>query len=90
MTTHTIHLRFPITWNGEKIAALTMRRPKGREIRRANNGKTSQIDRSFEMMASLAEVEVELIDELDAADIRAIDKWLDGVMGEEEPRGGSS
>lgn len=82
-TTHkTFELKFPVPFNGETITKVTLRRPKGREIRAMNNGKGSQIDRSFEMMASLADREVELFDEMDAADIKKIDDWLEGVMGE--------
>ena len=90
MSRHTIPLRFPVDFGGERVTEVSLRRPKGREIRQTQNGKGSQIDRSFQMMANLAEVEVELIDELDAADVRRIDKWLDGVMGEEDPQDGSS
>ena len=46
------------------------------------NGKGSQIDRSFALMASLAEREVELFDDMDAADIRQIDAWLNEILGE--------
>lgn len=82
-TTHkTFDLKFPVPFGGETVDKVTLRRPKGREIRAMNNGKGSQIDRSFEMMASLADREVELFDDMDAADLKRIDEWLEGVMGE--------
>lgn len=81
-TTKTFDLLFPPTLNGETVRSVTLRRPKGREIRAMNNGKGSQIDRSFEMMANLADREVELFDEMDAADIKKLDAWLNEVLGE--------
>lgn len=44
--------------------------------------KGTAIDRTFEMMATLAEREVALIDELDAADVKKIDAWLNEIVGE--------
>lgn len=80
--TKTFDLDFPAPFNGETVRSITLRRPKGREIRAMNNGAGSQIDRSFALMASLADREVELFDELDAADIKKIDGWLNEVLGE--------
>lgn len=80
--TKTFDLDFPPTFNGEAVRSVTLRRPKGREIRAMNNGAGSQIDRSFALMANLADREVELFDEMDAADIRKIDTWLNEVLGE--------
>lgn len=75
-------LEYQVSFGGETITSLTMRRPKGREIRAMNNGKGSNIDRSFEMMANLAERPVELFDELDASDIKTMDTWLNDILGE--------
>ena len=75
-------LAYPVTYGGETITSVTMRRPKGREIRAMNNGKGSNIDRSFEMMANLAERPIELFDELDASDIKTMDTWLNDILGE--------
>lgn len=81
-TNKTFDLEFPITFNGERVTSLTLRRPKGREIRAMQNGKGTAIDRSFEMMATLAEREFALIDDLDAADIKKMDAWLNEIVGE--------
>lgn len=75
-------LDYPVSFGGETITSLTLRRPKGREIRAMQNGKGTAIDRTFEMMATLAEREVALIDELDAADVKKIDAWLNEIVGE--------
>ncbi len=75
-------LDYPVNFGGEAITNLTLRRPKGREIRAMQNGKGTAIDRTFEMMATLAEREVALIDELDAADVKKIDAWLNEIVGE--------
>lgn len=80
--TKTFNLAYPVTFNGETVSSLTLRRPAGREIRALNNGSGSQIDRSFVMMASLAEREFALFDELDGSDIKKMDTWLNEVVGE--------
>lgn len=81
-TTKPFPLAYPCNFNDERVTEVTLRRPTGREIRVMQNGKGSQIDRSFEMMASLAEREVGLFDAMDAADIRKIDAWLNEILGE--------
>ncbi|MFC5372897.1 phage tail assembly protein [Brevundimonas faecalis] len=81
-THKTFTLAFPKDFNGEKVKSVTLRRPSGREIRALQNGSGSQIDKTFEMMATLADRELDLFDTLDGADLRAIDKWLEGVLGE--------
>ena len=82
LTTTSFPLTPPFDFKGERVTSVTLRRPKGREIRAMQNGKGSQIDRSFALMASLAEREVELFDDMDAADIRQIDAWLNEILGE--------
>jgi hypothetical protein len=82
MTSKTFDLDHPFEFNGTHIAAIALRRPKGREVRKMQNGSGSAIDRSFEMMANLAEVEPALFDDMDAADIRKIDAWLNTILGE--------
>lgn len=81
-TNKTFTLDYPVSFGGETITSLTLRRPKGREIRAMNNGKGSNIDRSFEMMANLAERPTDLFDEIDAADIKNMDAWLNEILGE--------
>lgn len=81
-TTKTFDLQYPVSFGGETIASLTLRRPKGREIRAMQSGKGTNIDRTFEMMGNLAEQPSDLFDELDAADIRKIDGWLNDILGE--------
>jgi len=82
-TTHKrFDLEYSVQFGGETITFLNLRRPKGREIRAMQNGKGTPIDRTFEMMATLAEREVALIDELDAADVKKIDAWLNEIVGE--------
>lgn len=81
-TNKTFTLDYPVSFGGETITSLTLRRPKGREIRAMNNGKGSNIDRSFEMMANLAERPTDLFDEIDAADIKKMDAWLNEILGE--------
>ena len=82
LTTNSFPLNHPFDFKGDRVTEVTLRRPKGREIRAMQNGKASQIDRSFELMANLAEREVGLFDDMDAADIRQVDVWLNEILGE--------
>lgn len=82
MTKKTFDLEHPIDHNGEKITAVHLRRPKGREVRSLNNGTASAVDRSFALIATLAEIEEAVVDEMDAADIKKIDAWLNSILGE--------
>lgn len=81
--TKTFDLEYPVVYEGEPINSLTLRRPKGREIRAAQDGVGTPIVRTFQMAATLADRPFELIEELDAADIRRIDAWLTEIMGEQ-------
>lgn len=80
--TKTFPLAYPVEVGGETITSVTLRRPKGREVRALQSGAGANIDRSFKLMADLAEVQLEVFDEMDAADIRKIDGWLNEILGE--------
>lgn len=81
---HEITLQYPVEWNGETLTKMSFRRPKGRELRKLENGKGTPMDRSFEMMADLAEVDVSVIDDMDPVDIAKIDEWLEPIL---DPKG---
>jgi hypothetical protein len=84
MTRQSFPLEYPVEVGGQTITELSLRRPKGGDIRRVENGKGSTIDRSFKLMADLAEVDMAVIDELDPADFDKINAWLEPIL---DPQG---
>ncbi|PZO04860.1 MAG: phage tail assembly protein [Alphaproteobacteria bacterium] len=80
MDKHTITLDFPISHGGETYTSLSLRRPKGGDLRRGQKDGGSDIDVSFKLMASLAEVPIEAIDELDPIDLNKINDWLEPIL----------
>jgi len=67
-----IKLRFPFTFDGEKISSLTMRRSKLRDKLKAKKVKGDEEDRAIAMFADLVERPVECLAELDEVDVAAI------------------
>lgn len=81
-TTKTFTLDYPVDFGSEKTSSVTLRRPKGREVRKMQNAVGGQGDVSFEMLAQLAEREEGLFDEMDAGDVMKMMVWVKGVLGE--------
>ena len=80
----TFELTVPLDIAGEKYAKVTLRRPKGREIRALRNASAKGDpvgDLTVKMMADLAEVEEIVFDEMDGADFRTVESWLEGLLG---------
>jgi hypothetical protein len=76
----TLHLGYPITYEGEGIASLTLRRPTGGDIRRMQSATGNDVDRSFKLMSDLAERPIEVIDLLDPTDLEKINDWLEPIL----------
>lgn len=79
--TKSFTLATPVQHAGETVTSVTLRRPKGRELRKMQNATGGVGDVSFELMATLAEREESLFDEMDAADVLKIEAWLNGLLG---------
>ena len=81
----TFPLAVPVTVGGQSYDKLILRRPKGREIRELRNGSArpgaAVGDLTVTMMANLAEVPEEVFDELDGGDFRAVENWLETLLG---------
>lgn len=77
-----IELEFPVDWNGKQIKTITIRRPKGRDMRYLPEGKDESVEAMYPFFATLLssgadQLNEEFIDEMDAADIAALaDKAL--------------
>ena len=70
MTRETVTLQYPVTVDGETITALHIRRPKMRDMKRAQKHK-DDLEKSIHMIADLAEVSLAVVEELDTADFTA-------------------
>lgn len=89
-TSHTQHLKFPITDDtGAEVKSITFRRPNGGDIRRANSKPGNALDVSFAIMADLAGVPIETIDKLDPTDIDAVNDWLEPILDPKARQAGS-
>jgi hypothetical protein len=85
MITETITLNYPIEHSGVRITEVTLRRPKGRDIRRSEQlaltNKGGDYARTLSMIADLAELAPDAIDNMDASDIERISEVVKGFLG---------
>lgn len=79
--TKTFPLAVPFPFEGEQVTEVTLRRPKGREVRAMQNATTGVGDASFAIMASLAERSEALFDDMDGADVLKIEAWVNSILG---------
>ena len=63
----TIKLDFPINCNGYTISEINIRRPKVADIKLAG-GDISNPDNFMKLIRNLAEIDLEVIDEMDFSD----------------------
>lgn len=82
MSTETLTLQYPVTYKGEEVTTLTFRRPKIRDMKKAEKIK-DDLDKSIAMMADLAEVEPKMIEELDTVDFEAASQIIADFMPEQ-------
>lgn len=72
MATHkkssTLKLEYPIEFHGATIQELTVRRPKGKDMRFLPSGEAG-VDQMFPFFALLAGVDEQVIDEMDTGDL---------------------
>ncbi len=80
---NAVTLAVPVEWQGQKIAEVTVRRPKVKDLRaieQASQGRQSQLDQGVEMIAQLTGLPREAVDELDAQDFTAISEVIAGFF----------
>lgn len=83
MTKETITLAHPFTFEGEAVTEIELRRPKMRDMKKAQKHK-DDMEKSIHMMADLAEVTPKLIEELDTEDFKALSDKVADFMGVSE------
>lgn len=72
-------LAHPITFGGQEIVELEVRRPKLRDMKKAQQVK-NDLERSIKMLADLTEQSPATIEELDMVDFDGVSKMVDGFM----------
>lgn len=79
--TKTFTMAVPFQFEGETVNQVTLRRPKGREVRAMQNSQGAVGDASFAIMATLAERPEALFDEMDGADVLKVEAWVNAILG---------
>ncbi len=74
----TITLETPIEVNGETITEVTIRRMKGRDIKKMSKAPGDEVAKMFAILPDLTEQAPEAFDEMDAADLAEIMDFIDG------------
>ncbi len=77
----TIQLEYPIEAEGRTITAITLRRPKARDLKKMERSSGGDIAKSIEFVADLAELPPAAIEELDGADFQCLSGVVAGFLG---------
>lgn len=88
MKTKTIQLAYPIEAGGATIAAVTIRRPKAKDLRAldtARAGGASEVEQSMVMIEGLTGLPREVVDELDATDFAALGEAVADFFSQPAP-----
>lgn len=80
VTTVTVPLEYPFHHNGQEVKELTFRRMKAKDTLVAED-EDNKARAGFLLFAALAEVDVELIEELDVEDLETIGERIEPLMG---------
>ena len=80
MHSETLPLQYPFTHKGEEITQLTIRRPKLGDIKRFEKVK-DEMDKATKMLADLAEIAPDVVDQLDMVDFNAASEMIAGFLG---------
>ena len=75
-----IKLEQPIKIDNVEVHELTLRRPKVRDLLIANKKDISESEREVNLIANLAEVPIEAIQDLDLLDYIKIRSWLQNFL----------
>lgn len=74
MSKATIELKYPVTISGLETTALSMRRPKVRDMLAGDKKGKSDAEKEIHIFANLCEVDPDVIQELDMVDYAEIQK----------------
>ncbi len=76
-------LKYPVTFGSETITEVTVRRPKGKDLRGIKDVQST--DGMILMIARLIERETAVVHEMDAEDLMAIGEVVAGFLGLSQP-----
>ena len=80
MTERVVYnLIYPVKVGSEEVASLSLRRPKTRDMIRANKIK-DDLEKVSSMICDLAEVTPAVVNEMDAADFAAVGEMIGNFM----------
>jgi len=94
--TITVALETPVTppkrgkVEPEPLYELTLRKARGIDLRKSDNHKGGDIEKSFVLAASLCGQPVAIFDDMDAADVQRVAKAAGMLLGKLENTGGDS
>ena len=75
-----LKLGHPVEVGGDKVEALTMRRPKVRDSRDAAKGGGTPADVEIRLFANLCEVSPEVVEEMDMGDYQRLQDLYTGFL----------
>ncbi len=73
-------LQDPLKIDGVEVYELNLRAPKVRDLLIANKKDSSEAEREVKLIANLAEVSAEVIQDLDLRDYVKIQNWLQNFL----------
>ncbi len=83
---NTVDLEYPITVDGTKIAAITLRRPTVDDMRAAKKSADFDEDMELTLFANLAGLTPDDIGKLDYSDYSALQEKLKSFLGRKKSR----
>lgn len=81
-----IKLEEPIKIDGVEVKEISLRKPKVRDLIAAGKKTISDAEREVVLIANLAEVSIETIQDLDLRDYMKIQKWLQNFLAQQTPQ----
>lgn len=81
-----IKLENSIKIDGVEIHEISLRPPKVRDLLIANRSNSDESTREVNLIANLAEISVEAIQELDLRDYMKIQNWLKDFLSQQSPQ----
>ena len=81
-----IQLEEPIKIDGVEVKEISLRKPKVRDLIAAGKKNISDAEREVTLIANLAEVSIETIQDLDLRDYMKIQKWLQNFLAQQTPQ----
>lgn len=77
----TFDLALPITYKGEEVNEITLRRPKMADVKKLSAAKGDTLAASAQTIADLASKPIGMIDELDPEDYAPMQTWAQDILG---------